>query len=83
MHNVISGWDGLRLGAVNSIFFLKSNLSCTTIVHLLISRVTSAETNFTVEETMAAYLSLLSYFNKVFRSFLILCLFELVKVKIL
>lgn len=42
----------------------------------------SAETNFIVEVTMAAYLSLLSYYYKPFRSFLISRLFELVKVKI-
>lgn len=79
---VTSRRGGLRLSAVNSVFFLKSNLSCTTIVYLLISRMTSAETNFIVEETMAAYLSLLSCYYKPFRSFLISRLFELAKVKI-
>ena len=79
---VTSRRGGLRLSAVNSIFFLKSNLSCTTIVYLLISRMTSAETNFIAEETMAAYLSLLPCYYKPFRSFLISRLFELVKVKI-
>ena len=82
MHIVTGSWGSLRLSAVNSIFVLKSNLSCTTIVYLLISRMASAETNFIVEVTMAAYLSLLSYYYKPFRSFLSSRLFELVKVKI-
>ena len=43
---------------------------------------TSAETNFIVEEIVAAYLSLLSCYYKPFRSFLVSRLFELVKVKI-